>query len=375
MSGKPVEERVPANFLSNLRSCATLSATTSRYSIWRLPLSWVRWPTYCDSSIHCCNSVIPMFSFRQFIDFYFLGRHRLENVPLIPLGSKMKEAFERYGSPTESERLDEFPEAIQHTFSAGSYHVLIVSEWQEKIQSITYWSVKSDPVRDLLYVLNGYKEGHEWNEMEMGYWYQRSDGKVRLWCSAVPAIGVAYIDFFKARTTHKKAHSLDKLHELEDIHWASNDAIEELQRRFRKGDVAPLQEFQQQSEKIAVSPNGRHVFIVRQHHAYDVEDGFMELNRQPGTDSDYSTQVISCFELGEHGTNWSKITLPRDAVVSLLRFEGDQCHLQVRQTDTDRTLLFKGPAQLIVRLSGISLSARPHRDAELWRKLEERAAS
>ena len=47
--------------------------------------------------------------------------------------------------------------------------------------------------------------------------------------------------------------------------------------------------------RIAVSADGRDVLIVRDHHAYDVEDGFVELNCPPEPDKGYSTQVINIF--------------------------------------------------------------------------------
>ena len=63
----------------------------------------------------------------------------------------------------------------------GSYHQAIALEWKQTIQSIIYLSVKSDRLVDLCYMLDRYKEGSQWRVMEEGYWYQREDGKIRLW--------------------------------------------------------------------------------------------------------------------------------------------------------------------------------------------------
>jgi len=207
--------------------------------------------------------------------------------------------------------------------------------------------------------------------MEQGYWYQRTDGTVRLWCSAVPVIGIAYVKFLEAEAAYKRAHSLEQLEHLADVTWAANDAVFELQRQFVEDGNARLVEFARRSDKIALSPDGKDVFIVRNHHAYDVTDGFMELNAPPEPGNGYSTQVINCFSWSNDGSSWSKITLPRDAHVDHIRFEGECCRLEIHQTTTRRVVKFGGPASSIRGLSWISISAGAHDDGELWRKLQE----
>ncbi|MHA3773917.1 hypothetical protein ACXR0O_20490 [Verrucomicrobiota bacterium sgz303538] len=314
-----------------------------------------------------------MLTLGQLIDFYVLGRHRLETVETLPLGSSIDEAVRLYGAAIESGPSQDAPEITEYTFSVGRHHEAVISEWQEKVQSITFWSVKSDPGRDLRYMLDQYGEDSGWNVMEEGYWYQRKDGRIRLWCSVAPAIGVAYVEFLTAKAELKTANSLKRLSELSDIEWAPNDVISELQRQFVENQSTGLTDFASRSNRIAVSPDGRHVFVVRDHRAYDVPNGFMELNAPPELGRDYSTQVINCFTFGEHGTNWGKISLPRDANVDCIRFEGDQCQLQVRQTSTQRVLTFRQPAESIRALSVISIMVRPLNDQELWRRLEEEA--
>ena len=98
-------------------------------------------------------------------------------------------------------------------------------------------------------MLDRYRDGSQWRVMEEGYWYQREDDKIRLWCSAIPAIGVAYVDFLAVMAEYKKANSLKQLSELPDVTWAPNEAIFELQRKFIEDQNAALREFASRSEK------------------------------------------------------------------------------------------------------------------------------
>ncbi|MBN2527850.1 MAG: hypothetical protein JXR76_15785 [Deltaproteobacteria bacterium] len=63
------------------------------------------------------------------------------------------------------------------------------------VQSVAYFSDKSDPNRDLAFVMNEYSEGQEWNALTSGSLYQREDRARRLWCSAMTAIGVGLCAF------------------------------------------------------------------------------------------------------------------------------------------------------------------------------------
>lgn len=311
-----------------------------------------------------------MINLRHFVDFFFYGRHRLEKVPTVPLGSSIGEAIKLYGEPVKKERPEDFLESVQYTFSVGPYHQAVISELEGRISSITYWSARSDPARDLRYMLECYKEDSQWDVLEEGYWYQRLDGEARLWCSAMPAIGVAFTKFFRANAAFAKRKALEELKDLKDPHWASKEAISELQRLACEGDASQLTEFVARSEKIAASPDGRHVFIVRRHLAGEAEDGFYVRNSQPDEEGGYSTQVLNCFTWAEDGTSWMKATLPRNADVECLRFEGDQCHLCLRQVASDRELEFTGPAESIRGLCGLAFGAMRFNDQDLWQKLE-----
>jgi len=315
-----------------------------------------------------------MINFRQFFDFYCYGRHRLESLTALALGSSLAEAIKLYGHPLKSEPSEDSPEIIQHTFAVGNYHEVVASEWNGMIQSITYWSVRCDPARDLKFMLNAYRDSNDWNVMEDGYWYQRKDGTIRLWCSAIPAIGVAFVEFLRAKGNLKTANSLSKLGTLSDITWASNDVVFELQRMFVEEGSSALRAFATRSDKIAASPDGRTVFIVRNHHTYDVDVGFMELNTPPKLDSGYASQVLNCFSWSANGSSWSKIILPRDARVERICFAGDICQLNIQQAGGSETLKFEGLPIEITRLSAVTISGHPHTDEHLWRVLKEAEA-
>lgn len=309
--------------------------------------------------------------FKRFIDFNLFGRHKLESVKLLPLGASLLDAKNLYGKPLSSERTEETSEIIEHSFTAGDYHELVAYEWKGKIQSITYWSEKSDPKPDLQYMLGQYGAASDWSIMEEGYWYQRNDRKVRLWCSAAPAIGVAFVDFLRAKAEFKRKYEFEKIEKLDDPRWAPNDAVFELQKRFViQGDHSVL-DFVARSDDIVMSPDGKDLFIVRDHHAYDVPDGFMELNMPPKKDKGYSTAVINFFSWSEDGSSWGKATLPSDATVESILFDGDVCHLHIRRVSTGQTFEFKGRSKSISSLAGISFSVS-HQNEDLWDNLTKK---
>lgn len=320
---------------------------------------------------HILSATQKMINFRRLLDFYLHGRHRVESLTALALGSKVIEAVELYGEPLKSEPSDDSPEIIQHTFAVGDYHEVTTSEWRGVIQSITYWSTKSDPARDLQFMLNAYRGGSEWNVLEEGYWYQREDGMVRLWCSAVPAIGVAYTDFLRAKGDLKTAHELSKLDLLPDVTWAPNNVVFELQRMHAEEGSSALADFAARSDLITVSPDGRTVFIVRNHHAYDVGEGFMELNAPPKEGKGYASQVINCFCWSADGSSWSKVTLPRDARVMTMCFVGENWQMEIQQTGGSLRLRFEGTPRDLLRLGACTTLCHPPTDEGLWKVLKE----
>ena len=130
---------------------------------------------------------------------HFLKWNRLENIDLIDLDLPISEVIAAYGDPIHSEPDEEFPEAISHTFLAGPFHEAVVVQWNGKVCLVTYWSAHPDPNRDVKCMLQKYGQGIGWEEVEKGFLCVRKDGKVRLWCSVAPAIGVATTEYFDAK--------------------------------------------------------------------------------------------------------------------------------------------------------------------------------
>lgn len=289
-------------------------------------------------------------SLRSFIDVRLLGKHRLKHIRPLPLGSSLSEAISLYGEPFESEADKEVSEVTVHTFAAGKYHEVVVTEWQNRIQSITYWSAKGDPPRDLAWMLENYKDDSQWALVEEGYLYQREDGKLRLWCSAVPTLGVAYIDFFIANGQLKQANARRKLYETKYLGWAPENVIEELQRDLVTGKSSDLLEFAGHSKRTLISSDGRHVLIVQDHHAnhdFDVEDDFIVLNCRPEADGGYASQVIRFVTWSNDQSTFHDGVLPKDANVESMRFEGDICHLDIRWTTTGQLISLSRPASAV----------------------------
>jgi len=130
---------------------------------------------------------------------YFLKMNRLEEIDLIDLDTPIDEVISLYGDPIDSEPDEGFPEATSHTFSAGLFHEAVVVEWNRKVSLVAYWSAHADPNRDLECMLDKYGKEIGWDEVEQGYLCIRKDGKVQLWCSVAPAIGVAAVEYLDAK--------------------------------------------------------------------------------------------------------------------------------------------------------------------------------
>jgi hypothetical protein len=316
-----------------------------------------------------------MLDFRRFIDIHLLGRHRLETVQMLPLGASLDDAIRLYGQPIKREASKETSDITECLFSVGPYHEAVVLEWKGTVQSITYWSEKANPIHDLRTMFERYKESSHWRVMEEGYWYQRADDVVRLWCSAAPAIGIAFIEFLKAKADYTKAYEFSQIETLRDPTWIADNTLYELQRRFVQERDSGLQRFATRSDRIAVAPDGRDVFIVRLHQARKVNEGFVEDGPLPESKLDcLSTAIIHWFHWDETGAGWSKIPLPTDARVESLRFDGETCRLEISRQEGAR-LTFHGSAKSIGRLSSLNFGPRPHTNAGLWQGLEQAAQS
>lgn len=306
----------------------------------------------------------------------FLGWGRLQNVQTIKLDAPIETVINTYGPPIESEPTEDYPGAITHTFHAGNFHKAVVNEVEGKARLITYWSNHASPIPDLKFMFDTYGEGIGWREVERGYWYWRQDDKVRLWCSVAPAIGVATSDYFEAKRIQQQlARSTAPIVFGENIEWTSNETIHEMQRRFIAGDTSALRDFGNRSDQIAVSPDGHHIFVVRDYFTHTYKGVFNTQNRCP-KDGENSTRVIVWFKWTENETStvWRTITLPHGAQVEFIRFNEGQCHLRIRQSSNGRALDFNGSVNSIATVAHL-LPFHNFDDASLWAVLEEASNS
>jgi hypothetical protein len=218
-------------------------------------------------------------------------------------------------------------------------------------------------------MLKYYQENSRWSLLEQGYWYVRDDGKLKLWCSAIPAIGVAYAKFLSTAAELEKAHSVKKIDGLDDPTWATDDVMEELHRRFIAGEDTKLLDFARRSKRMAVSPDGRHVVFVRDNHAYDIENDFIVLNGPPSPDHGYSVQVINILTRNNDDVMSHQTALPKDANVDSVRFDNDLCQLDIQGTTTGRLIRLSGSADDFHHLDVGDLVHRVNNDT-LWARLE-----
>ncbi len=129
----------------------------------------------------------------------FLGWARLEAIDHLELGASIEEVIALYGQPVESSASEEIAKATSYTFAVGLFHEVVLTAIDGKVVQLTYWSQYAAPIHDLRWMLETYGKGIGWNEVERGYWYWRKDGRVRLWCSGIPAIGVGTKEYFEAK--------------------------------------------------------------------------------------------------------------------------------------------------------------------------------
>ncbi|MCP4679263.1 MAG: hypothetical protein GY854_28000 [Deltaproteobacteria bacterium] len=138
----------------------------------------------------------------EWLDRFLWKQNRLEKINTVALRVLVSDAVSLYGPALSSQPCDEFPRATRHIFHASPYHRVLIWEWNEAIHSVTYKCSHAAPARDLKYMQKQYGQGHSWVEFEQGYRYHREDGSVRLWCSAMPAIGVATDEYLDAKESY-----------------------------------------------------------------------------------------------------------------------------------------------------------------------------
>ena len=135
-----------------------------------------------------------------------VGAERLDRHDALPLGSSLHDAIALYGEPLETNQCDSLPDSTEHTFSVSPFHECVAWEWRDRIQCIVYFPAKSFPDPDLRFMFDNYGDGKEWRAATQGYLYFREDKQVRLWCSAMPPIGVATMEYWNAKEAYSKSN-------------------------------------------------------------------------------------------------------------------------------------------------------------------------
>lgn len=136
-----------------------------------------------------------------------IGPTLLEDITRIPLEASLEDAVAAYGDPTDSKPNDDLPQSTEYSFHISDYHDVVTWVWKEKVHAILYLSSRGQPELDLETMRKSYGNGQDWITVNEGYLYRRRDGKVRLWCSAIPAIGVGTEEYFQAENEHKRARA------------------------------------------------------------------------------------------------------------------------------------------------------------------------
>lgn len=128
-----------------------------------------------------------------------IGPHLLGDIPQIPLPCKLDEAFEAYGEPYEQAKEDELPDTQTYAFEVHDLHLVQIWVWKSEVHQILYTSPRGDSAMDLQTVFDAYGGGQEWTTWTEGYRYANADDSLRVWCSAMPVIGVGTKEFVQFR--------------------------------------------------------------------------------------------------------------------------------------------------------------------------------
>ncbi|MCO8120135.1 hypothetical protein NHH03_00175 [Stieleria sp. TO1_6] len=83
-------------------------------------------------------------------------------------------------------------------------HAIDVWQWKGRVHAVIYHSARGDADMDLETMFKVYGEDKCWHEVNKGYTYHRDDKNVRLWCSAMPAIGVGTVEYMTADSEAKR---------------------------------------------------------------------------------------------------------------------------------------------------------------------------
>ena len=132
-----------------------------------------------------------------------VGPSLLGDIVQIPLRCSLEEARAAYGEPYEHSVDDGLPDCECYSFEVRNFHLVELWVWKSAVHQILYTSPRGESSLDLQTVFDAYGSGKEWVTWEEGYLYASADNSVRVWCSAMPVIGVGTTEFVHFRDSHK----------------------------------------------------------------------------------------------------------------------------------------------------------------------------
>ena len=125
--------------------------------------------------------------------------HLLCDIQQVPLGCGLDDALSAYGEPYEQWSDDDLPDTQTYSFEVQDLHLVQIWVWKSAVHQILFTSPRGDSSQDLQTVFDAYGGGEEWTTWTKGYRYASSDDSVRVWCSAMPVIGVGTKEFVHFR--------------------------------------------------------------------------------------------------------------------------------------------------------------------------------
>lgn len=136
-----------------------------------------------------------------------VGPTLLQDIPLLAIGSTIDDAAKLYGPHVDCKPNEDLPDSECYSYEPSKFHAIEVWTWKSQVHAIVYYSSKGEPELDLKTMFERYGESQSWVTINEGYTYRRQDGEVRLWCSAMPAIGVGTERYLRAEGEQKSVKS------------------------------------------------------------------------------------------------------------------------------------------------------------------------
>jgi hypothetical protein len=136
-----------------------------------------------------------------------VGPTLLQDIELLDLGTTIDDATRLYGKHVETKQNEDLPESECYSFEPSEYHGIDVWIWKSAVHAIVYFSAKGEPEMDLTTIREKYGGKQHWDTINEGFTYRRADQQVRLWCSAMPAIGVGSEEYMRAEAEQKSRTS------------------------------------------------------------------------------------------------------------------------------------------------------------------------